>query len=151
MSSARSKAIRHRNLPLLLMHAREATLARFRPILHGAQLTEQQWRVLRVLLERGAMEPREIVVVCGISSPSLTGILTRMEEMGLVERERVEHDQRRVLISPSAQGQALARRIAPRIESAYAEIEAKVGVDFMNKLYGELDELVRRLGDPGSA
>ncbi|MEP6969528.1 MAG: MarR family transcriptional regulator, partial [Betaproteobacteria bacterium] len=79
----------HRNLPLLLLQAREQVIARFRPLLNENGVTEQQWRIVRALLETGPLEPREIVVVCGISSPSLAGVLARMEELDLVARERL--------------------------------------------------------------
>ena len=37
------------SLPMELLKAREAAMARFRPMLRGHGLTEQQWRCLRVL------------------------------------------------------------------------------------------------------
>ena len=43
--------------------------------------------------------PRQIVGVCGISSPSLAGVLARMDDLGLVTRVRLDHDQRRVRVS----------------------------------------------------
>ena len=63
-----------RNLPLLLLQARESVIAFFRPVLNAHGITEQQWRIVRELLDRDGMEPREIVAVCGISSPSLAGV-----------------------------------------------------------------------------
>src|SRR5690242_15760215 len=89
----------HRNLPLLLLQAREAVISHFRPILNHGGVTEQQWRIIRALREFDAMEPRQICELCQILSPSLAGVLARMEEMGLVKRERVDSDQRRVMVS----------------------------------------------------
>ena len=43
-----------RNLALLLLRSREGVMAHFRAILHQHGLTEQQWRVLRALLDAGA-------------------------------------------------------------------------------------------------
>ena len=37
------------SLPMELLKAREAAMARFRPMLRSHGLTEQQWRVLRAL------------------------------------------------------------------------------------------------------
>ena len=136
-----------RNLPLLLLQGREAVIGRFRPILNAHGITEQQWRVVRELLARGALEPREIVGICGISSPSLAGVLARMEQTGLVRRERLGHDQRRVKVSPTARSRALAARMAPQIEAAYADIEALVGAPFLGALHGTLDRLIAMLGD----
>lgn len=135
----------HRNLPLLLLRAREAVIARFRPLLNEAGLTEQQWRILRVLVEVPALEPRQIVRLCGISSPSLAGILARMEEQGLVAREGLAHDRRRQAVSATAKSRRLAARMAPRIEAVYAALEAQLGHGTVARLYATLDEVLQAL------
>jgi homoprotocatechuate degradation regulator HpaR len=140
--------IRHRNLPLLLLQARERVIARFRPILNEHGVTEQQWRVIRTLLERGPLEPRELVEVCQISSPSLAGVLARMDEAGWVQRSRVDGDQRRVRVALTAQSVALAEAMAPQIEAAYAQIEARLGGAFTQQFHAMLDALVERLDAP---
>jgi homoprotocatechuate degradation regulator HpaR len=94
-AAANAARFTHRNLPMLLLRAREGVLAHFRPILKAHGVTEQQWRIVRVLMEQGPQEPRQLVDLCCISSPSLAGILARMDELQLVQRERVGHDQRR--------------------------------------------------------
>lgn len=145
---SRAAAITHRNLPLLLLHARESVIAHFRPLLNEHGVTEQQWRIVRALLEHGALEPRQIVSICRISSPSLAGVLTRMDELGLVTRERLDHDQRRVHVTATARSRTLAASMAPRVEAVYAAIEATLGAEFIEGLYVTLDTLINRLGDP---
>lgn len=135
----------HRNLPLLLLQARERVINRFRPLLNAQHITEQQWRIVRLLLESGPLEPRQIGEACNISSPSLAGVLARMQNMGLIDRERFDNDQRRVRVSLSARSRTLAERLAPKIEAVYSGIEARVGVEFMRRLYAMLDELVATL------
>ena len=145
-------AFAHRNLPLLLLQARERVIARFRPLLNANGVTEQQWRVLRALIETGPLEPRDIVALCGISGPSLAGVLARMEEVGLVRRVRLDHDQRRVEVSLTAKSRALAAAMAPQVEAAYAELEAMVGAELVGEAYRVLDRLVNALDtepDPG--
>ena len=137
--------LKHRNLPLLMLQARERVISRFRPLLHANGLTEQQWRILRVLADMGALEPRQIGELCRLSSPSLAGVLARMEEIGLVERESLAHDQRRVLMSLSARSRAIAARMAPQIDAIYADIEAKLGPKATQQLYGALDALIATL------
>jgi homoprotocatechuate degradation regulator HpaR len=145
----RAAAITHRNLPLLLLHARESVIAHFRPLLKEHGLTEQQWRIVRALLEQGPLEPREIVRLCRISSPSLAGVLARMDELGLVQRERLDHDQRRVRVTVTARSRALAASLAPRVEATYAALEATLGAAFIGGVYETLDLLIARLGGPG--
>ncbi len=138
----------HRNLPLLLLQAREGVLAHFRPILAAHGLTEQQWRIIRALLEaQGALEPRQIGQLCRISSPSLAGVLARMDELGLVHRERVAQDQRRVMVTLSPRSRSLADRMAPQIEAMYTHLEAHVGADVVARLYASLDEMIQVLED----
>ena len=137
----------HRNLPLLLLQAREGVMARFRPILNAHGVTEQQWRIVRALLEQGPLEPRQIVTLCAISSPSLAGVLARMDDMGLVSRVRLDHDARRVQVSLTAKSRALARKLAPQIEAVYATIEARIGHRFTQDFYRTLDELITLLAE----
>ncbi len=142
---AKSGQIAHRNLPLLLLQARERVISRFRPLLNANGVTEQQWRIVRALSEQGPLEPREIGEACQISSPSLAGVLSRMDSLGLVTRQRIDHDQRRVLVSPTAKSKALARRMAPQIEEIYKGIEQTLGAEFTGQLYRSLDDLLARL------
>ena len=140
--AADASRIARRNLPLLLLQARESVIANFRPILNAHGLTEQQWRILRVLLDAGPLEPREIVELCRISSPSLAGVLSRMDRLGWVLRERWPDDARRIRVSLSDSGRALAQRIAPMIEKTYGDIEAAIGADSMAGFYAKLDEMI---------
>jgi len=136
----------HRNLPLLLLQAREAVIANFRPILNAHGLTEQQWRIVRALLDASPLEPRQIVTLCRISSPSLAGVLSRMDDLGLVRRERMAGDARRVRVSLTDRSRALAATMAPQIEATYAAIEARIGAGFIGGFYRTLDELIALLG-----
>lgn len=138
----------HRNLPLLLLLAREGVIAQFRPLLKQHGLTEQQWRILRVLVEFGALEPQQIGRMCGLSSPSLAGILARMEEQGLVAREALAHDRRRQAVRPTEVSLSLAAQLAPEIEAVYQALEARLGLRFVEELYRTLDGLIAAL--PGS-
>lgn len=149
-----STALRHRNLPQLMLQAREALMAQFRPILNENGVTEQQWRIIRALLTHGPLEPRQLCNLCQISSPSIVGVLLRLEEAGLVDRERMADDQRRVLVSVTARSRQLGRRMIPAVEARYAAIEKQVGVDTLQQAYDVLDALLATLGpapDSGSA
>ena len=141
----------HRNLPLLLLQGRERVLGRFRPILNAHGYTEQQWRIVRALLDAGPLEPREIGEICRISSPSLAGVLARMDDLGFVVRKRLPHDQRRVRVSLTARSRALAARMAPSIEVTYRQLEEQLGAEFIERLYRTLDELLETLGPDGGA
>jgi homoprotocatechuate degradation regulator HpaR len=140
--------LRHRNLPLLLLQAREQVIARFRPILNAHGITEQQWRIVRALIDTGPLEPREIGDLCRISSPSLAGVLSRMEELGYIKRKRLDHDQRRLRVSLTPRSRTLGAAMAPQIEATYREIEAMIGTEFSTRFYRALDELIGALSVP---
>jgi homoprotocatechuate degradation regulator HpaR len=146
-AAAPAGGFRHRNLPLLLLQAREGVIAHFRPILNSHGVTEQQWRIVRALLEHGPLEPRQIGQVCRLSSPSLAGVLARMDELGLVRRQRLAADQRRVMVSLTAASRKLAAAMAPQVEAVYAALEAHIGSDFIDRFYATLDEMIGMLGD----
>ena len=132
----------HRNLPQQLLQARDALMGHFRPILHHYGLTEQQWRILRALDEHAQLEPRELCALCQILSSSMAGILARMEEIGLVQRIRVEADQRRVLVSLAPKGDALIDEMAPLIELQYQYLEQAFGKKSLESLSGALEGFI---------
>lgn len=140
-----SSEIRHRNLALLLLQARESVMAEFRPLLNEHGLTEQQWRVIRALLHDGPLEPRQLCERCQIVSPSLTGVLARMEELDLVARERMSGDQRRQLVSLTPRSKRLAAKMAPHVEARYAAMERDLGPELAAQVYAVLDQLLERL------
>jgi len=120
-------------------------MARFRPLITAHGLTEQQWRVIRALNESGPMEPRHISDICTISSPSMAGVLARMESMGLVTKERFTEDQRRVLVSLTETSVDLVRVISKDLEAHYRELERKVGPEIVAQVYQAVDALLAGL------
>ena len=143
--------IPRRNLALLLLQARETVMHRFRPLIAEEGLTEQQWRILRVLSEHSPLEPGQIAEACSILSPSLTGILTRMEAVGLVTREQSTADQRRQSVALTSRSRAIVERMAPRIAAAYRQIEADWGPDAVADLYAMLDRVLAKDAPDASA
>lgn len=137
----------YRNLPLLMQQARERVVSPFRAIVAEQGLTEQQWRIIRVMLDTGPVEPYQLVTLCGISSPSLTGILGRMQDMDLVVRHRMGHDHRRRLVHLTDKSKAMARTIVPRINAAYQRLESRLGQPLIATLIQTLESLGERL-DP---
>ena len=100
----------HRNLPRLLLQARESVMAHTRPSLREHGLSDQQWRVLRVLGENGTVETGRVAREAYILGPSLTGVLARMERDGLIRRERDPADQRRTVVEATPKGQKLVAK-----------------------------------------
>lgn len=134
-----------RNLPMMLLLVRERVISRFRPLLHANGLTEQQWRILRVVHDAHALEQRQIAQACGMSAPSLAGVLSRMEALGLVKRARPAHDQRRVRVVLTAGSRDLVAVLAPQIEGVYRQLEADLGAAVIGDLIQSLDSILATL------
>jgi homoprotocatechuate degradation regulator HpaR len=137
-----ASAFRHRNLPHLLLRARETLMARFRPILREHGITEQQWRVLRTLNDMGDMEPNQFADACLILSPSLTRMLATMERSEMIDRRRSSVDQRRQVISLTPKSREFLANVEPLVEAEYARIEAQLGRARLDALYVAIDESI---------
>jgi homoprotocatechuate degradation regulator HpaR len=142
MESKLKPRVSYRNLPQRFLKARECLMAHFRPILNHFGLTDQQWRILRLLDEHAQLEPREICELCQIHSASMAGILARMEELELVQRKRVAGDQRRVVVSLALKGDQLVREMAPLIDQQYQFIEAGLEPDVLDTLFNALEAFI---------
>ena len=129
------------SLPMMLLRAREAAMAFFRPLLNAHGVTEQQWRVIRVLHEHADLEFHQLAQIAGILPPSLTGILTRLERLGLVRRRKMAADQRRLHLTLTGEGIALFGRVSIEAERIYRDIEARFDARRLGKLFALLHEL----------
>jgi len=129
-----------RNLPQRFLIARERLMSHFRPILTHYGLTEQQWRLLRVLDDKEQLEPRELCEMCQILSSNMPGVLARMKGMELIERNRSVEDQRRVLVRLAPKGEKLIAEIAPYIEQQYRYLEKA----FSKRVLADLDKALEK-------
>ena len=132
----------HDSLTIALLQAREAAMAYFRPIVKRHNLTEQQWRIVRVLAENPNMDFHELAFRTCILRPSLTGILTRMESVGLVLRLKPVNDQRKLYVSLTKEGQVLYAHAQAEVEEVYQQIEAQFTAGKMQQLTGLLREFI---------
>ncbi|MDD0811212.1 homoprotocatechuate degradation operon regulator HpaR [Curvibacter sp. RS43] len=132
----------HRNLPRLLLQAREAVMAHTRPSLRQHGLSDQQWRVLRVLGEHGVVETGRVAREAFILGPSLTGVLTRMERDGLIQRQRDPQDARSTVVQATDKGLRLVDKLSLTIEAHYLWMEKALGKDKLSQLYELLDTLI---------
>ncbi|NKB35022.1 MAG: homoprotocatechuate degradation operon regulator HpaR [Pseudomonadales bacterium] len=131
----------NRSLPMQLLLARESTMSLFRPMLRSFDLTDQQWRVIRVLASQENIEAFELSQQSMILPPSLTRILKNLEGDGLVKRATDKEDQRKVLINLTAKGKRKYQQVVPESEKIYRSIEKKIGKKELDKLLKQLVSL----------
>jgi homoprotocatechuate degradation regulator HpaR len=119
-----------------------------RAMLADVGITEQQWRVLRVLHEAGPLDPTRIAEQACLLLPSLTRILQKLDEKGMILREADTVDRRKQVISISAKGtQLIEDNLATSIE-IMDRIRAQMGHDKYESLLDLLNDL-DRVVDPG--
>jgi len=131
------------SLTLSLLQAREAAMAFFRPLLNEHDLTEQQWRVIRILKQQGELENYQLAELACILKPSMTGVLGRLERDGLVRRQKAAQDQRRVFVSLTEGGEACFASMKEGMEANYQKIQAQFGEEKLQQLMGLLNDLKR--------
>ncbi len=142
---------RRRSLAIGLLRAREAVMSHFRPILAAHDVTEQQWRVIRVLAEAGMLDASEVAEKAFILAPSLTRMIRSLEERGFITKHKDKADGRRVLLQIAPAGRAVIEEVMPESLKAYAGIDACFGAERVEKLLDMLEELasLKQAGRPG--
>lgn len=128
-----------RSLPISLLRAREAVMARFRPMLARHDINEQQWRVIRVLCEAGELDATELSERALILAPSLTRMLKALKTRKLIVVRRDRNDGRRTLISKTPAAQALIEEVAPESAAIYRQLEESLGKPEMERLLDLLE------------
>lgn len=129
------------SLTLSLLQAREAAMRFFRPQLNLHGLTEQQWRVIRILRQNGEMESHRLARLACILKPSMSGVLLRLERDGMVRRRKQEQDQRRVLVSLAPKGEQCFESMSVEMELNYQRIQERLGPEKLAELLALLQEL----------
>ena len=139
-----------RSLPIALLRAREAVMAYFRPHHRKGGITEQQWRVIRVLYLDGETDATTLARRSYLLAPSLSRILKDLEAAGYVRRRPGRDDSRQSLLSLSPKGSATVTRAAPFLDGIHREIARRFGRDRADQLLAMLAELESALASPPS-
>lgn len=134
-----------RSLPIALIRAREGVMGPIRDMLADTGITEQQWRVLRVLAEHGSLDTTTLADRASLLFPSLTRIATTLRNKGLITQTRDKVDRRRQLIEITQAGQKIIDDHAPQAAQIVADFRATLG----DEKYEALLDLLALL-DPGT-
>jgi len=115
----------------------------YRPLLDPLGLTYPQYLVMLALWERAPSTVGALGLALGLDSATLTPLLKRMEAGGLITRRRDAADERRVLVEPTAKGQAL--RAHMKDVSAALACGVPLEPDEAKALHATLTHLVARM------
>jgi len=131
----------NRSLAINLLRTREAVMDRFRPMLASANLTEQQWRVLRGLSEYGATEAGKLAFIACILPQSLSRIAKNFEKKNLIKMEVDTTDARKIILSLTKAGEVLMTNATLESKNIYAQLIEDFGKNNLTDLLDKLDLL----------
>ena len=110
-----------------------------REVLARHNLSWGGFTILWVLWVWGQMETAQLASECDLAKGTLTGMVSTLEKQGLVTRERVAADRRRVTVTLTPAGLALIEDLFPSFNEYEASMSA--GLDSAEKQ--ELARLLR--------
>jgi DNA-binding MarR family transcriptional regulator len=120
-----------RQVCFALALASRTVIALYRPLLEPMGLTHPQYLVMLALWEHDPRSGRELARLLQLDPGTLTPLLKRLEQGGLLRRERDRADERSLAVTLTPAGRALraeAVRIPPaiiaRLGMPIAELEA---------------------------
>ena len=118
----------------------------YRPLLEPLGLTYPQYLVMLVLWEKSPRSVGDISAALALEPATLTPVLKRLEANGLVTRKRDPRDERRVLVEPTADGQALKARAADVPYAMLCQLPLEEGE--LRQLHGILNRIAGSASAP---
>lgn len=117
----------------------------YQPLLDELGLTYPQYLVLLVLWETDSVNLKVLSEKLQLQSNTLTPLLKRMEETGLINRTRSEEDERSMIMSLTKKGSLLKEK-APAVQS---RLTANIGITLeeAQQLHGLLYKLIVHLNE----
>ncbi len=118
----------------------------YQPHLDELGITYPQYLVLMVLWETNEITVNEIAHKLILNTNTITPLLKRMEQMGLLERVRSKEDERKVVISLSDKGKDMrikAAEIPMKLVSAMQS--DKLSIEELIQLRSQLNTLIEIL------
>ena len=114
-----------------------------RGMLSEVGMTEQQWRVLRVLEEEGPLDPTRIAELACLLLPSLPRILQKLEDKGLIDRRPDPEDRRKQIVQISPTGKELIEANLPTAVKLNDRVREQLGPEKYETLLDLLNDLHR--------
>ena len=131
-----------KSLTITLLRAREALMMSFRPMLAKHNFTEQQWRVLRVLGEKGPCDAGQLATEACILSPSLSRIINTLIENSFITKKENKIDKRKIILEISLDGKLKLESIKPEYLAILKSIQKRYGEEKIEKILKLLTEII---------
>ncbi len=108
-------------------------------------MSAPQLATLRILLHDGAMPASQIAKKIMVNSSTLTGVIDRLEQKGLVSRARNDRDRRIIRIELTDWGRALAENAPPPIQVKIIKGMRKLEQEEREKIIQSLTKLAEMI------
>ena len=129
-----------------LAHSFKAAMAAVRRVRgrdthNPGALSHAQYQVLFELLRRGELPAGALATQAGVSAASMTQMLDRLADAGLVERAATKTDRRVVTVSLTDDGRKTCERRRAELEPLWNEMLAEFGPKELHTAAAVLDQL----------
>lgn len=88
-----------------------------RNVLTQHKLSFSTFTILWIIWIRGPQEFKELVIDCGVSKGTLTGLIKGLIKMDLVSRDKHKTDGRRLMIKITPTGRRLIKKVFPEVNA----------------------------------
>lgn len=106
-----------------------------------AGVSASQAAVLFLLLRRGERRMGAISEVLALGAPAVTGLIDRMEKIGLVSRQKDQSDRRGAICDLTEKGRQAAELADGILRDLNADLEARLGEEETELVYDSLTRL----------
>ena len=118
----------------------------YHPLLSEQGLTYPQYLVLMVLWEKDAQPVNDIAKRLMLETNTVTPLLKRMEQQGILTRSKGSADARQVIVTLTEKGQNLQNNLADvPMKVGRAVLCKSVTPDTVPALFGMLDDIIAKL------
>lgn len=111
-------------------------------------LSTSSWRVIAMLAERRRMTVKGLAEAAAIERTSVSRLVMRLEEAGLVQRGDNPLDGRSSHLLLTDKGQDLYGKLVPAARDAMAQALGGLSPEELERLIGMLDGMLENLGLP---
>lgn len=143
---ARARAVDRRLFLLLEIAARRMNRDADARLKKTAGVTTAQTAVLFLLARKGERRMGDIGETLSLNPPAVTGLVNRMEALGLVVKTASRTDKRSAVVSLTEKGRAVGDGADHVLRDLNLELEAWLGADDADRLHDILTRLVTRGG-----
>ncbi len=115
----------------------------YQPLLDNLEITYPQYLVLLVLWESDSLSVNDIAKKLILNTNTITPLLKRMEQQGLIMRKRSETDERKVMVHLSSKGLYLKEKASEIPQELTKRLsESNIEMDDLTKLKESLDSII---------